>query len=122
MGQRTAKESATPTKEEAKRRLGRILQTDHASLRLAQRDLDDIDREAARPLLPHIVGDRAVLFYSDTGTFVPIVRKTKSNRADDWLVTTAFMVGDVHEARRKAAEHDSQLVIIEGAAAGREQA
>ena len=121
VGQRTAKESATPKTEEEKRRFGRIFQTDHTSLRLAQRDLDEIDIEAARPRLPDILGDRGVLFYRDTNTFVPIVRKRRSNRADDWFATTAFKVSDLQEARRKAAEHDSQLIVIDGSAAGTEQ-
>lgn len=121
-GQRAAEESATPRTEEIKRKFGRIFQTDHTSLRLAQRDLDDIDREAARQRLPQIVEDRAVLFFRDSSVFVPIVRKKRSNRADDWFATTAFKVRDVQEARRKAREHDSQLIVIDGSASGTKQA
>ena len=112
MGQQEAELSATPEQNEAKRRFGRILQAHHTSLRLAQRDLDEIDREAARPRLIEIVGNRAVLFYKRTNKFVPIFRRKRTNRADDWFATTAYTVNSEQEARRKAARDNSQLIVI----------
>ncbi len=114
MGQRTAELSATPEQDEAKKRFGRIFQTDHTSLRLVQRDLDEIDREAVRPQLLEIVGNRAVLYFRRTNVFVPIIRKKRPTRADDWLATTAYRVNDEEEARRKAARDNSCLIVVEG--------
>lgn len=120
-GQREAERSATPEQNEGKKRFGRIFQANHTSLRLAQRDLDEIDREAARPRLIEIVGDRAVLFYKQTNKFVPTVRRKRISRADDWFATTACRVdGGEQEARRKAAKDDSQLIVIEESASGKE--
>ena len=115
MGQRAAELSATPEQDEAKERFGRIFQTDHTSLRLAQRDLHEIDREAVRPRLLEIVGDSAVLYFRRTSVFVPIIRlKKRTTRADDWLATTAYRVNDEEEARRKAARDNSCLIVLEG--------
>ena len=115
MGQRAAALSATPEQDEAKERFGRIFQTDHTSLRLAQRDLHEIDREAVRPRLLEIVGDRAVLYFRRTNVFVPIIRlKKRTTRADDWLATTAYRVNEEEEARRKAARDNSCLIVLEG--------
>ena len=115
MGQRAAELSATPEQDEAKEKFGRIFQADHTSLRLAQRDLDEIDREAARPRLLEIVGDRAVLYFRQTNIFVPIIRlKTRTTRADDWLAITAYRVNSEQEARRKAARDNSPLIVLKG--------
>ena len=116
MGQREAELSATPEQNEAKRKFGRIFQANHTSLRLAQRDLDEIDREAARPRLLEIAGDRAVLFFKRTKKFVPIVRRKRKNRADDWFATTAYEVRSEQEATRKAAKDNSQLIVVEESA------
>ena len=120
MGQKAAEESATPEQNVAKKKFGRIFQVDHTSKRLAQRDLDRIDREAARPRLLEIVGDRAVLFYKRTNTFVPIVRERKTDRADDWFAKTAYKVDGEQEAKRKAAKDNSQLIVIEESLPGTE--
>ena len=115
MGQRGAELSATPEQDEAKKRFGRIFQADHTSLRLAQRDLHELDREAARPRLLEIVGDRAVLYFKQTNIFVPIIRcKKRTTRADDWLATTAYRVNGEQEARRKAARDNSFLIVLKG--------
>ena len=115
MGQRAAELSATPEQDEAKKKFGRIFQADHTSLRLAQRDLDEIDREAARPRLLEIVGDRAVLYFRQTNIFVPIIRwKKRTTRADDWLAITAYRVNSEQEARRKAARDNSPLIVLKG--------
>lgn len=120
MGLRAAEEAATPEQNEAKKKFGRIFQADHTSKRLAQRDLDQIDREAARPRLLEIVGDHAVLFYMRTNIFVPIVRQGKPNRADDWLATTAYRVNSEQEAKRRAAKDNSQPIVIEESGSGTE--
>ena len=104
MGQRAAEESATPEQNEAKKKFGRIFQAGHTSKRLAQRDLDEIDREAARPRLPEIVGDHAALFYKQTNTYVPIVRQKKKNRADDWCAKTAYKVNGEQDAKKEGCE------------------
>lgn len=112
---------STPEQDEAERKFGRIFQADHTSLRLAQRDLQEIDREAARPRLLEIVGDRAVLYFRRTNTFVPIIRwKKGTTRADDWLATTAYRVNDEQEARRKAARDNSYLIVLEGSTSDEE--
>ncbi|MCY4078155.1 MAG: hypothetical protein OXH04_22305 [Acidobacteria bacterium] len=110
-GQRSAERAATREQNEAKKRFGRIFQSEHTTLRLAQRELD-IDREGVRPRLLDILGDRAVLYYRKTNVFIPIVRQRKTNRADDWFCITVYQVDSVEEAKRKAARDGSELIVI----------
>ena len=70
--------------------------------------------------MPEIVGDHAVLFYKQTNTYVPIVRQKKKIRADDWCAKTAYKVNGEQDAKRKAANDNSQLIVIEESAAGTE--
>ena len=111
MGQEAAQLSATPEQNEAKKEFGRIFQSAHTSLRLAQRGLH-IDREAIRPHLLKIVGDHASLFDRKTNAFVPIVRKRNKNRADDWYCVTVYQVNDEADARRKASKTGSHLIVF----------
>ena len=111
MGQRSAERAATREQTEAKRRFGRIFQSEHTTLRLAQRELE-IDREGVRPRLLGIVGDRAVLYYKKTNVFIPITRQRKTNRADDWFCITVYQVSSEEEAKRKAARDGCELIII----------
>jgi hypothetical protein len=68
--------------------------------------------------LLEIVGDRAVLFFQRTNLYVPIVRQEKKNRADDWLMKTAYKVNDEQAAKRKAARDNSQLIVVEESVSG----
>ncbi len=111
MGQRSAELSATPEQNEAKRKFGRIFQFAHTSRRLAERELE-IDREAIRPYLLQLTGDRASLFDNKRNIYIPIVRKKKKNRADDWYCVTAYKVHDEAEARRKATKENCQLIVF----------
>ena len=111
MGREDAERTATPKQNQDKRLFGRVFQSDHTSLRLAQRGLV-IDREAVRRRLVDITGDRAVLFYRETRTFVPMVRRKRRNRADDWFCITVYDVRDETEAERKAARDGSQLIAV----------
>ena len=110
-GQQAAERSATPEQNEAKKRFGRIFQTAHATLRLAQRGLE-IDRERVRSRLLEIAGDRAALFDKKTKTYIPIGRSKKQNRADDWWCKTCYQVHDEESARRKAAKDGSSLILF----------
>ena len=108
-GQRAAELSATPEQNEAKKRFGRIFQTAHATLRLAQRGLG-IDRERVRSRLLEITGDRAALFDNRTNTHIPVFRLVRKNRADDWSCKTVYQVDDEEAAKRKAAKDGSALI------------
>ena len=71
MNMKIATETATPEQNELKKKFGRIFQTDHCSLRLAERNLE-IPRETVRQRLLELDRAKAVLFHKETNTFIPV--------------------------------------------------
>ena len=102
-----ATETATPEQNELKKRFGRIFQTDHCSLRLAERNLE-IPRESVRERLIELERIDAVLFHNETNTFIPI----KPTKSKDWLAITAYEVDGLGAAKRKAEMSGAQLLVF----------
>ena len=102
-----ATETATPEQNELKKEFGRIFQTNHCTLRLAERELE-IPRDIVRKKLPELERADAALFHEETNTFIPI----KPTRIKDWLAITAYQVNGKEEAQRKAEETGTQLLCF----------
>ena len=107
MNTRIATETDSPEKNELKKKYGRIFQTNHCSLRLAERGLE-IARDEVRKKLLDLARSNAVLFHEESNTFIPI----KPDNKRDWLAITAYPVKGLEAARRKAKEKGAQLLVF----------
>ena len=107
MNTRIATEKATSEQNELKKEYGRIFQTNHCSLRLAERDLE-IARDEVRKKLVNLRRSDAVLFHEESNTFIPI----KPQKKKDWVAITAYSVEGLKSAQRKAEEAEAQLLIF----------
>ena len=107
MNTRIATETDSPEKNELKKKYGRIFQTNHCSLRLAERGLE-IARDEVRKKLLDLERSDAVLFHMESNTFIPI----KPNRERDWVAITAYSVEGLESARHKAKEKGAQLLVF----------
>ena len=107
MNMKIATETATSEQNELKKEFGRIFQTNHCSLRLAERDLE-IPRDIVRKKLIELKRAGAVLFHKQTNTFIPI----KPTKGKDWLAVTAYEVSGLETAQRKAEKAGVQLLIF----------
>lgn len=107
MNTRIATETDSPEKNVLKKKYGRIFQTNHCSLRLAERGLE-IARDDVRQRLLDLERSNAVLFHEESNTFIPI----KPERKRDWLAITAYSVKGLEAARRKAKEKGAQLLVF----------
>lgn len=107
MNLKIATETATPEQNELKKKFGRIFQTHHCTLRLAERKLE-IPRDIVRRSLLGLERADAALFHESTNTFIPIIPTQKK----DWLAITAYEVNGIVEARRKAKKTGTQLLCF----------
>ena len=107
MNTKIATETATPEQNELKKEFGRIFQTTHCSLRLAERDLE-IPRDIVRKKLIGLKRTDAVLFHKETNTFIPI----KPTKGKDWLAITAYEVRGLADAQSKAQKTRTQLLVF----------
>ena len=99
MNTKIATETATPEQNELKKKFGRIFQTNHCSLRLAERDI-------VRKKLIELERADAALFHKETNTFIPI----KPTKTKDWLAITAYEVNGLEDAQRQAEKTGAQLL------------
>ena len=76
MNTRIATEKATSEQNELKKEYGRIFQTNHCSLRLAERGLE-IAKDEVRKKLVNLRRSDAVLFHEESNTFIPIKPQKK---------------------------------------------
>ena len=107
MNTKIATETATPEQNELKKRFGRIFQTNHCSLRLAERNLE-IPRDIVRTRLIELERIEAVLFHNETSTFIPI----RPMKTKDWLAITAYEVNGLEDAQRKAEKTGAQILVF----------
>ena len=107
MNHKRAAEKSTPEENKLKKEFGRIFQTHHCSLRLAERDLE-IPRDIVRKKLIELKRADAVLFHKETSTFIPI----KPIKGKDWLAITAYEVSGLEEAQRKTEKVGVQLLTF----------
>ena len=107
MNMKRANEVATPEQNELKKEYGRIFQTNHCSLRLAERNLE-IPRDIVRKKLIELKRTDAVLFHEETNTFIPI----KPTKGKDWLAITAYEVKGLADAQRKTKKTETQLLVF----------
>ena len=107
MNTKIATETATPEQNELKKKFGRIFQTNHCSLRLAERNLE-IPRDIVRKKLIELERTDVVLFHKETNTFIPI----KPMKTKDWLAVTAYQVNGLEDAQRKAEKARAQLLLF----------
>ena len=107
MNTRIATEKATSEQNELKKEYGRIFQTNHCSLRLAERGLE-IARDEVRKKLVNLKRSDAVLFHEESNTFIPI----KPQKKKDWVAITAYSVDGLKSAQRKAEEAGAQLLVF----------
>ena len=105
MNTKIATETATPEQNELKKKFGRIFQTNHCSLRLAERDLE-IPRDIVRKKLIELERTDAALFHKETNTFIPI----KPTKTKDWLAITAYEVNGLEDAQRQAEKTGAQFL------------
>ena len=105
MNLKIATETATPEQNKLKKKFGRIFQTNHCSLRLAERDIK-IPRDIVRKKLIKLDRADAILFHKETNTFIPV----KPIQAKDWLAITAYQVNGLEDAQRNAAKTGAQLL------------
>ena len=98
---------STPEQNELKKEYGRIFQTNHCSLRLAERNLE-IPRDIVRKKLIGLKRADAVLFHEETNTFIPI----KPAKGKDWLAITAYEVNRLEDAQRKTKKTGTQLLVF----------
>lgn len=107
MNAQIASETATPEQNELKKKFGRIFQTDHCSLRLAERNLT-IRRDDIRERLIELERRKAVLFDSETNAFIPI----EPTNEKDWEAITAYRVNSLKEAQFEAEKTGAQLLVF----------
>lgn len=107
MNMKIATETATPEQNKLKKEFGRIFQTNHCSLRLAERNLE-IPRDIVRRKLIELNRTDAVLFHKETNTFIPI----KPTKEQDWIAITAYEVEGIEEAERKTEKTGTQLLVF----------
>ncbi|MYB93619.1 hypothetical protein F4054_02210 [Candidatus Poribacteria bacterium] len=107
MNMKIATETATPDQNELKKEFGRIFQTNHCSLRLAERDLE-IPRDIVRKRLIELDRSPAALYHKETKTFIPI----EPIKMKDWLAITAYEVNGLADARRKTQKMGTQLLVF----------
>lgn len=107
MNMKVATEMATPEQNELKKEFGRIFQTNHCSLRLAERNLE-IPRDVVRKRLIELDRAPAALYHKETKTFIPI----KPTKTKDWLALTAYEVNGLADAQRKAQKTRTQLLVF----------
>lgn len=107
MNMKRATEVATPEQNKLKKEYGRIFQTNHCSLRLAERNLE-IPRDIVRKKLIELKRADAVLFHEETNTFIPI----KPTKGKDWLAITAYEVNGLEDAQRKTKKTGTQLLVF----------
>ena len=107
MNTKIATETATPEQNELKKKFGRIFQTNHCSLRLAERNLE-IPRDIVRKKLIELERTDVVLFHKETNTFIPI----KPMKTKDWLAVTAYQVNGLEDAQRKAEKARAQFLLF----------
>lgn len=107
MNMKIATETATSEQNELKKKFGRIFQTNHCSLRLAERNLE-IPRDIVRKRLVELKRADAVLLHKETSTFIPI----KPTKGKDWLAITAYEVDGIDEAQRKIEKTGTQLLVF----------
>ena len=105
MNMKIATETATPEQNELKKKFGRIFQTDHCSLRLAERNLE-IPRDIVRKRLIELDRAKAALFHKETNTFILV----EPHNTKDWMAITAYQVNGLKDAQRKAKETGAQLL------------
>ena len=107
MNQKIATENATPEENKLKKEFGRIFQTNHCSLRLAERNLE-IPRDIVRKRLVELERVPAVLYHQETKTFIPI----EPTQTKDWLAITAYEVNGLADAQRKTRKTSTQLLVF----------
>lgn len=107
MNMKIATKTATSEQNKLKKEFGRIFQTNHCSLRLAERDIE-IPRDIVRKKLIELKRADAILFHKKTNTFIPI----KPTKGKDWLAVTAYEVSGLEAAQRKAEKAGVQLLIF----------
>lgn len=105
MNMKIATETATPEQNELKKKFGRIFQTNHCSLRLAERNLE-IPRDTVRRKLIELHRSKAALFHEETNTFILV----EPHNTKDWMAITAYPVNGLDGAQRKAKKIGAQLL------------